>query len=274
MKIGVLMYPVEGGVVDVARFARRAEELGFESVWAPEHTIVPVTSETPAPLGYDNIPDPIVALGVACGATTTLLLGTAVCLVPEHDPILHAKQVATLDRQSGGRFLLGIGVGWLREESEILGGDFPRRWTQAREAVAAMKALWTQDVAEFHGRYYEFPPVWCYPKPAQQPHPPVILGSKSAMAFERIVAWGDGWIPNGTPPEEVAQGRATLDRLAEAAGRDPATIQITAGDIPFEPDLLPRYEAAGAERATFKVRMAGDKESLRQLEEIALKTLG
>ena len=215
MKIGVLMYPVEGGVVDVARFARRAEELGFESVWAPEHTIVPVTSETPAPLGYDNIPDPIVALGVACGATTTLLLGTAVCLVPEHDPILLAKQVATLDRQSGGRFLLGIGVGWLREESEILGGDFPRRWTQARgEAVAAMKALWTQDVAEFHGRYYEFPPVWCYPKPAQQPHPPVILGSKSAndgprenRCLERLSAEFDGMYSKvgraSVPPERL-----------------------------------------------------------------------
>ena len=273
MDIGILMYPSRA-VVDIARFARRAEELGFESLWAPEHTIVPVATETEVPEGYDSIPDLVVVLAVASSATTTIKLGTAVCLVPEHDPLLLAKQVATLDRQSGGRFLFGIGVGWLREESEIMGGDFARRWAQTREAVAAMKALWTLDEAEFHGRYFDFPAVKCYPKPSQEPHPPVIVGSRSTRAFERIVAWGDGWIPYQAPPEEVAQGRATLSRLAEAAGRDPASMPITAGDIPLERDLLPRYEDAGSTRATFRVRTEGDQESLAQLEEIAVEMLG
>lgn len=273
MKIGILMFPVKGSTVDVARFAKRAERLGFESIWAPEHTVIPVnTSEDTLP-GYDSIPDPLIALSVASGATTSLKLGTAVCLVPERDPLLLSKQIATLDRQSGGRFLFGIGVGWLREESEIMGVDFRDRWTRTEESVEVMKALWTQDEAEFHGRHFDFPPVICFPKPSQQPHPPVILGSRSRKVFERVVSWCDGWIPNQTPPADIADGRVALNNLSKASGRDPESIEITAGDIPSERGLLSAYEEAGADRVTFRVRMSGDDESISQLEHIASEML-
>ena len=152
------------------------------------------------------------------------------------------------------------------EEAALLGSDFPRRWTQTREAAAAMKALWTREQAEHHGAYYDFPPVYCYPKPARKPHPPLLLGTRAAASFRRIVEWGDGWLPIGVTPEEVRQGRETLDRLCEAEGRDPASIEISVVDVAPEADVVRAYEEAGADRVIVGMP---EEASLARLEKIA-----
>src|SRR5919205_4084452 len=173
MNIGTSV-PLPAYTIDPAFMAQKAEELGFESIWYAEHPAVPVHSTSPFPLTGGEIPwtyshftDPYIALARASGVTRTLKLGTGIVLVPERHPLLLAKEVATLDLFSGGRFLFGIGAGWLREETEIMGGDFEHRWTQARESVLAMKELWTKTEASFEGRYYQFPAVKSNPKPAQ-----------------------------------------------------------------------------------------------------------
>jgi probable F420-dependent oxidoreductase len=255
MNVGISV-PLPAYHVDVAFMARTAEQLGFESFWCAEHPFIPVrtTSRFPGaadgviPESYSHFVDPFVALARASGVTKTMKLGTGIVLIPERHPLLLAKEVSTLDLFSGGRFLFGIGTGWLREETEIMGGDFDHRWTQARESVLAMKELWTKPEAEFHGRYYDFPAVKSFPKPVQKPHPPVILGGFARTVLERIVAWGDGWLPNRITPEQLRESRATLDRLAREAGRDPSTITISVHGQPVDRDLVKRFHDAGATR--------------------------
>ena len=229
MKIGVFVFLTEHSL-DPALLARRAEDLGFESFWVPEHPAVPVKTSLPFPRSpsgttsdsYARIVDPFVALARASSVTSTIMLGTGICLVPERNPLLLAKEVATLDRLSGGKFIFGIGAGWLPEGSAILGSDSPHRWTQTREAVLAMKELWMKDEAEFHGGYYDFPRVRSFPKPGQAPHPPVILGGDSPNVFKRAAEWGDGWVaPIDSPMDRIRDGCAQLRRLAESNGRDP-----------------------------------------------------
>ena len=276
MDIGLSTFPTDYSI-DIAVLARRAEELGLESLWVPEHPIVPVDTSSPwpgspdgvIPKVYADIVDPFVALARASAVTTTLKLGTGICLVPEHNPLLLAKEVATLDLYSGGRFLFGIGAGWLKEETEIMGGNFDRRWTQTREAVLAMKELWTRTKSEYHGEFYDFPPVYSFPRPVQRPHPPVILGGRAANVFKRVVAWGDGWIPNRVTPEEVERGRATIDELADSAGRDPRSIEVSVFGQPPDHDLIRRFEEAGAIRVVVRLATAAEDETLEQLEKIA-----
>ena len=276
MKIGVSTFPTDYSI-DIAVLARRAEELGFDSLWVPEHAILPVGAKTPwpgsaegvMPKEYADIADPFVALGRASAVTTTIKLGTAIVLVPERNPLVLAKEVATLDMYSGGRFIMGIGAGWLREESEIMGVDFDHRWTQTKEAVLAMKELWTKTESEYHGKYYDFPPVYSFPRPVQRPHPPVLLGGMARNVFKRIVEWGDGWIPNRVTPEEVAAGRAKLDELATVAGRDPASIPISVFGQQPDPGLVERFFEAGAARVTVRLPVAGEEESLVELERMA-----
>ena len=248
MRVGIAVLPTHRSI-DPAVLAGRAEELGFDSLWTPEQPTLPVETVDDIPRAWGDIVDPFVMLARASAATSTLLLGTAVVVVPEHSPILLAHRAATLDALSGGRFLFGIGVGSVPEEAAIFGVDYPRRWTQAAEAAAAMKALWTQEQAEHHGAYYDFPPVYCYPKPARKPHPPLLLGTRIQASFRRIVEWGDGWLPIGVTPDDVRRGRATLDRLCEETGRDPASIEITIADVAPEADAVRAYEEAGADRA-------------------------
>jgi probable F420-dependent oxidoreductase len=217
--------------------AKRAEELGFESYWVPEHPVLPVHFDTAypgvapgkSPPDYLwQIPDPFVTLAHVAEATSTLKLGTAVCLVPEHDPFNLAKEIATLDMFSDGRFLFGIGAGWNREECEIFGGDFDHRWTQVKEAISVIRGLWTNEAHEHHGKYYDFPAVRCFPKPVQKPHPPVLLGAiGSQRVYKRVVEWGDGWMPAGYPPDVVADGISAIRQYAAEAGRDMATIDLT-----------------------------------------------
>jgi probable F420-dependent oxidoreductase len=264
MNIGISV-PLPAYNVDIAFMARTAEALGFESFWCAEHPFIPVhtTSRFPGsedgviPESYSHFVDPFVALARASGVTTRMKLGTGIVLVPERNPLLLAKEISTLDLFSGGRFLFGIGAGWLREETQIMGGDFDHRWSQVRESILAMKELWTKLEAEFHGTYYDFPPVKSYPKPAQRPHPPVILGGHARTVLERVVAWGDGWLPNRITPEKLAESRATLDRLAKDAGRNPASITISVHGQPADRDLVRRFHDAGATRVIVRPPVVG-----------------
>ena len=247
--------PLPAYTIDPAFMAKKAEELGFDSIWYAEHPAVPVHSDSPFPATGGEIPwtyshftDPYIALARASSATTTIKLGTGITLVPERNPLLLAKEIATLDRFSGGRFMFGVGTGWLREETEIMGGDFDHRWTQTREAIEVMKELWTKDEAEYHGRYYDFPAVRSFPKPAQQPHPPVILGGLARNVLRRIIAHADGWLPNRITPAEVEEGRAKLDAMAAEAGRDPKSITISVFGQPAERELVQSFLNAGADR--------------------------
>ena len=279
MSVGIFVFQT-GESVDSAILAKHAEDLGFESFWVPEHAIIPVHTTSPyagsadgvIPDEYGRIVDPFVALARASAVTQTIKLGTGICLVPEHNPLHLAKVIASLDHSSGGRFIFGIGAGWLKEETEIMGGDFAHRWTQTREAILAMKALWTQDEAEYHGAYYDFPPVRSFPKPAQKPHPPVYLGGKARNAFKRIVAWGDGWMPNRTSAEEIRQGRNTLNELAEEAGRDPNSIDILAfghaGHFQSKAQVQELQEA-GANRVTLWLEQTQGDGALAEMEAIA-----
>ena len=233
MSVGIVV-PIPAYTIDPAFIAQKAEELGFESLWYHEHPILPVTTASPfpstggeVPWTYRHFTDPYVALSRASAVTSKIKLGTGITLVPERNPLILAKEVAALDHYSGGRFLFGIGAGWNREETEMMGGDFDHRWTQTREAVLAMKELWTKDEAEFHGRYYDFPPVYCYPKPAQKPHPPVLLGGNARNVLQRIARWGDGWLPIRVSAAQIDDSRKILDTLAAERGRDPESITIS-----------------------------------------------
>ncbi|HTT77572.1 MAG TPA: LLM class F420-dependent oxidoreductase [Candidatus Binataceae bacterium] len=258
MKIGLLMVFHETTARPGA-FAAEAERLGFESLWAPEHPILPVDPKTPFPAGgpipdvYNHMSDQFVCLAMAAATTSKLKLATGITLVPEHSPIVMAKQIATLDYFSGGRVIWGIGAGWLREESEIMGVDFPRRWTQTAEYVAAMRALWTEAEASYEGKYVKFPLVRCYPKPAQKGGPPVLLGSRDKNALKRVAKWGDGWFPNRVTVEDMKRDLAALKEECRTAGRDFSTLDITVmggiqGDRAVTQKELERYAALGVGR--------------------------
>jgi probable F420-dependent oxidoreductase len=280
MKIGVSVPSVVGAPVDVAVLAQKAEELGFESIFVPEHPIMPVNVSSPFPQGgpipdsYSHMMDPFIALSRASAVTSKIMLGTGVCLIPERNPLVLAKVVASLDHFSNGRVLLGIGAGWAKEETELMGGDFAHRWTQTREAVLAMKELWTKDEAEFHGKYYDFPPVLSYPKPVQKPNPPVILGGMARNVLRRVAEYGDGWIPNRVTPEEIKAGRATLDELAATAGRDPKSIEITVFGRGPDRDEIKGFEDVGVDRAVVRLAGTSTEDAAAQLEEMAQAVLG
>ena len=281
MNVGISV-PLPAYDVDVASIAKTAEALGFESLWCAEHPIMPVDSKSRfpgsadgvIPESYSHFVDPFVALARVSGVTRTLKLGTGITLVPERNPLLLAKEISTLDLFSGGRFLFGIGTGWHREETTIMGGDFDHRWSQAREAVLVMKELWTKQEAEFHGKYYDFPPVRSYPKPAQKPHPPVILGGHAKNVLERVVEWGDGWLPNRATPAEVEMSRNKLGAMAKQAGRDPAKITISAFGQPADRDLVHRFLDAGATRVIIRPPAAKTEQEMQKaLEDIARTVL-
>lgn len=278
MKIGIAA-PLPAYTIDPAFMGRIVEQLGFDSLWYAEHPATPVESDSPFPNGgeipwtYSHFNEPYIALARASGVTSKILLGTGITLVPQRNPLILAKEVAALDFHSGGRFLFGIGTGWLREEIEIFGGDFPRRWTQTREALDVMKALWSNDEASFDGKYYKFPKVRSNPKPAQKPWPPIIIGGGAPKVLERIVAHADGWLPNHLTPEELKDKRAELDELATAAGRDPKALEISMHGMPVDYDLVGRLLEAGASRVIIRPpHVETEAEMGAQLEEIA-KTL-
>jgi len=237
--------------------ARELEQRGYESLWLPEHTHIPAGRRTPYPGGGDlpkeywHTHDPFVALTAAAMVTTKLRVATGICLIIERDPITTAKEVASLDMLSGGRFLFGIGGGWNAEEMENHGTVYKTRWRLLRERVLAMKEIWTKDEAEFHGEFVNFDKVWSYPKPVQKPHPPVLMGGDGATTFDRVVEFCDGWMPIGYRMRNLPERIAALNQRAEAAGRDPKSISITIFGANPEEKTLDGFREAGVERAIF-----------------------
>ncbi|HEX5502265.1 MAG TPA: LLM class F420-dependent oxidoreductase, partial [Thermomicrobiales bacterium] len=261
MRFGLHIEPTER-TMDLRDLGRLLEERGFESLWLPEHTHLPVRGTSVHPSGpqvHDRLRrflDPLIGLTAVAAVTERLLLGTGVCLVPEHDPIVLAKQVATLDALSGGRVLLGVGAGWNREELRNHGVDPATRWRVLRERVLAMKEIWTQDEAEFHGEFVDFAPLWQWPKPARKPHPPVLVGGEGPRVLDRVLDYGDEWAPNDEPG--VVERIPELQRRAAARGRAP--IPVTLMHVAPNPDLLRRYEAAGVARCVFSLSGGGAAE--------------
>ncbi len=260
MEIGVLNFVTDYSMRP-AELAVALEERGFESLWVPEHTHIPASRRSPWPGGPDlpreywHSMDPFVALGAAAAVTTNLKLGTGICLIVERDPIITAKEIATLDMLSNGRFLFGIGGGWNAEEMENHGTNYRRRWRLLRERILAMKAIWTEEEAEFHGEYVNFDRIWSYPKPVQQPHPPIFMGGDGATTFDRVVEFCDGWMPiaRGAGQEGVlAEKIVLLRQQAEAAGRDPSSIPVSLCVFgPPREDIVPRMADAGVDRLIF-----------------------
>jgi len=276
MNVGTSV-PLPAYTIDPAFMAKKAEDLGFESIWYAEHAAVPVHSDShfPAtggdiPWTYSHFTDPYIALARASGATSKIKLGTGITLVPERNPLLLAKEIASLDLFSGGRFILGVGTGWLKEETELMGGDFEHRWTQTREAIEVMKELWTKEEAEYHGRYFDFPLVKSYPKPAQKPHPPIIIGGMAKNVLRRVVAHADGWLPNRVTPADVEDSRKKLDAMAEEAGRDPKSITISIYGQAPDRDIVQSLLNAGADRVVVRPEhVETEKEMGDQLERMA-----
>jgi probable F420-dependent oxidoreductase len=255
MKIGCFSFNTDYGIRP-DDLARALEERGFESLWVGEHTHIPAERRTPYPGGkelpkpYYHMADPFVSLAVAAAVTKKLKLGTGISLVTEHDPIVLAKSIATLDHLSNGRFLFGIGVGWNAEEMENHGTPFARRWAVMRERVAAMKAIWANHEASYSGEFVKFDRIISYPKPVQKPHPPIILGSATAPGRSRVAEYCDGWIPIDLLVEDLPPAIADLQAKVKAAGRDPASVSVTIFAFETNADQLQRYRDLGVERVT------------------------
>ena len=280
MDIGFLMAATtQSG--DLAGIARTAEALGYESLWIPEHPVIPVAMTTPFPAAADGkLPehytrwvDPFVALTVAATVTRKIKLGTGICLLPEREPLVTAKVIASLDYYSNGRVLIGAGAGWLKEESEAMGIKFGYRWRRMREMVEAMRVLWTKSEAAYQGEIIKFPAVRCDPKPVQKPYPPILLGAHGPKALERVARTYDGWMPLAASPEQMKRDVATIHKLAADHGRKPDSIKITVlvdsdKSVPSEDDLK-RYRDAGVSRfIPFSQKMGSDSAAGRAPEQL------
>jgi probable F420-dependent oxidoreductase len=277
MLIGTFYFPTDYGIA-VDELARELEARGFESLFVCEHTHIPVSRRTPFPGGgelpkrYSHTHDPFVALSFASAATRTLKIGTGITLLPQRDTIITAKSVASLDQLSGGRFIFALGGGWNVEEMENHGVRYESRFKLLRERVLAMKALWTQQQAEFHGELVNFDPVWLYPKPKQKPHPPILLGGESDHTVRRVVEFCDGWFPRARGDWEPKRAAARLREAALAAGRDPATLPITVFNALADAAALAAYREAGIARVLLEVPDAGRDDVLRRLDRYARLT--
>ncbi len=238
----------------------------------PEHTHIPASRRTPFPGGgelpkkYSHTHDPFVALSFAVAATKKLLVGTGICLIPERDPIVTAKCVASLDRLSGGRFVFGIGGGWNVEEMENHGARYETRFKMMRERILAMKALWTQEEASFHGEFVDFGPSWSWPKPAQRPHPPILLGGETDYSLRRIVEYCDGWIPRPVGDFTAKGAVERLRRMAETKGRDPKSLMISVFRAPADKAALAEYRTAGIDEALLEIPDSSREEILQLLD--------
>ena len=268
MKFGIAIFPTDYAI-SMTELAPAVEQHGFESLWVAEHSHIPASRESQWPGGaelpkhYWHSLDPFVALTAAALASKTLLVATGICLVVQRDPIHTAKEVASVDNISNGRFLFGVGAGWNREEMADHGTDFSTRFRLMRERVEAMKAIWTQEEAEYHGEMVNFGPMWCWPKPIQKPHPPVLLGGSGPGVLKRVVAYADGWMPNrGNDIARIPE----LQELARAAGRGriPVTTYPKADAAAIE-----QAANAGVDRCIWYVPPDGRDQALARLEELA-----
>jgi probable F420-dependent oxidoreductase len=255
--------------------ARAAEERGFESIFFVDHTHIPVRRTTPYPLGgelpkdYYHNHDIFVAMSYAAAVTKKIKIGSGICLVIERDPITLAKEVASLDFLSNGRVIFGIGAGWNREEMEDHGTSFPTRWKLLRERIEAMKAVWRDDEAEYHGELVRFDKIWSWPKPAQKPHPPILLGGHGEKAFDRVIRYCDGWMPLTWVDENIIPEIGQLRERAKHAGRDPATISVTVFGAAPDSKQLAAYADAGVARVLFGLPNAAPDQVLPALDRLA-----
>ena len=272
MKVGIAMFVTHYSITPGA-LAQAVEERDFDSLWFPEHTHIPTSRASPWPGGgvlpdvYKQTLDPFMALTAAAATTRRIRLATGICLVVERDPIHTAKNVATIDYLSGGRFLFGIGGGWNAEEMANHGTtDFKRRWKVLRERIEAMKAIWRDERAEYHGEFVNFDPIYSWPKPVQKPHPPIMLGGHGPKALERVARYCDGWLPIPVRAGAFADSVADLRRRASAAGRDPASITVSVYGSAPDPDALRSYASAGVQRAIFGLPSAGRETVLPLLD--------
>jgi probable F420-dependent oxidoreductase len=272
MDVGVVIFNTEYGI-RLDELARETETRGFESLWVPEHTHIPASRRTPFPSGgelpkeYSHTLDPFVALSWAAAATTTLRVGTGICLIIQRDPIVTAKSVASLDFMSNGRFLFGIGRGWNAEEMEHHGTVFKTRAKLMRERVLAMKEIWTKDEASFRGELVDFDRIWSWPKPAQKPHPPVLLGGEGPYTLQRVVDYCDGWFPRGRDLAVVLSGMTDLRERAAKAGRDPKSISVSVFGVSPDAAALDRCRDAGVTRAILRLPPEGRESVLPLLDQ-------
>jgi probable F420-dependent oxidoreductase len=256
VKFGVAIFPTEDIPVP-GELARMAEERGFESLFFPEHTHIPAARETPYPLGgelpamYSRTYDPFVALTAAATSTRLLRIGTGICLVIERDPITTAKEVASIDMLCGGRFLFGVGAGWNVEEMRNHGTDAARRFGVMRERIEAMKAIWTSDEATYVGEHVNFDRIWSWPKPVQDPHPPILVGGNGPRVLDRVLAYGDEWMPNRVKDDELIERARELAARARRAGV--SAVPVTVMGLMRDPTRIERLERAGVHRGVFWV---------------------
>lgn len=272
MHVGVLMFITDYGL-PVTQLAKALEDRGFESLWIPEHSHIPVSRKSQYPAGgdlpkrYYDCMDPFPVIGAAAAATSTLKVATGICVVSQRDPIQTAKSVATVDQLSQGRFLFGTGVGWNRDEIENHGTDFKTRLSLTRERIEAMKQIWTQSKAEYHGRYVDFDPMMTWPKPVQKPHPPVLIGGGWPHAAMRALDYGDGWMPNSVRPDyHILDKLPEWEAMKRQAGRD---VPLTCCLAEHDPDMWERYRDAGAERVIVEVPPEGADTVLPMLDRLA-----
>ncbi len=274
MKHGVFMFPTLDAI-DPGSLAQLAEDYGFESLFFPEHTHIPTSRLTPFPLGgelprrYSHTFDLFVALTAAALASKRLLIGSGICLVAQRDPIICAKEAASVDHLSGGRFLFGVGAGWNAEEAASHGTDPAKRFRVMRERVEAIKTIWTRDEASYHGEFVNFDPIWCWPKPLQKPHPPILLSGNGPTVLDRVFAYADEWMPNPEPdlPARIVE----LRRRAAEAGRE---IPVTVYGAETEKQTIARHAEAGTDRYVHGLPSAPRDEVERTMEQIVAETDG
>ncbi len=271
ISFGVTMFPTDQAIQPVD-LAQAVEERGLDSLFFPEHTHIPTSRQTPFPGGGDlpemywRTHDPFVALGAAAAVTQRITLGTGICLVIERDPITLAKEVASLDVISAGRFVLGIGAGWNREEMENHGADYKNRWKVVREKVLAMKEIWANDEAEFHGDYVNFDPLWSWPKPTRPGGPPIWIGANSKWVFDRVAEYADGWMPIGG----LGSGNmARMEEALSARGRDVKDLDLALFGAPMDTDQLKGRVEQGFDHLIFTLPPAGPDKILPLLDQCA-----
>lgn len=272
MQIGIFSFSTDYSM-PFDRLAVAVEQRGFESLWVPEHTHIPANRKTPYPFEgdlpreYSHTLDPFVALAVAAGVTQRIKLCTGICLAIEHQTLTLAKTVATLDHVSNGRVILGLGAGWNREEMENHGTRFETRFRKLEEQMQALTEIWTQEEASFAGEFENFERVWSWPKPHQQPRPPLILGGETEHTLRRVVAYGDGWLPRVRDPETLRRGIAKLHDLAEQADRDPTSLSVSAFAPPAS--TLDALADTPADRAVLWLPPDTESASLKLLDRYA-----
>jgi probable F420-dependent oxidoreductase len=255
MDTGVAIFPTSD-TVEPGALARLVEDRGHEALLFPEHTHIPASRVSPYPAGgdlprkYSHTYDPFVALMAAAAATRKLRIGTGICLIIQRDPVTTAKEVASVDQLSGGRFEFGVGAGWNREEMANHGTDPRQRMAIMAERVEAMKAIWTQDEATYHGKHVSFDRIWSWPKPAQWPHPPVLVGGNGPGVLDRVLSFGDAWFPNYQP-------EGLLERAADLRRKADRPIELMVMGAPADPRVLESFEQAGFRRAVHWLPSAG-----------------